>query len=142
MNKGKLLGGVGVMIFKDNVVLIGRRKGGHGNGEYAFPGGKMEIGESFVECAKREIMEECGIEIKNIRFQCLSNILQYPPNQYLHVGLVADWAGGEPMVLEPNKVTKWQWRHLSKLPKPLFMPTHHQVIAYQSFEKYFDLPAK
>lgn len=59
--------GVGVMIFdKDGMILLGKRKGSHGAGEYSFPGGHLEYGESFEECAKREVMEECGIEIKNL----------------------------------------------------------------------------
>ncbi|HOF50487.1 MAG TPA: hypothetical protein PLH22_02295 [Candidatus Colwellbacteria bacterium] len=31
--------GIGVMIFKNGKVLLGKRKGSHGEGEYAFPGG-------------------------------------------------------------------------------------------------------
>lgn len=50
--------GVGVMIFnKDGRILLGERKGSHGAGEYSFPGGHLEYGESFEECAKREVFE-------------------------------------------------------------------------------------
>ncbi|MEK6841001.1 MAG: DNA mismatch repair protein MutT, partial [Nanoarchaeota archaeon] len=31
--------GVGVMIFKNGKILLSKRKGSHGAGEYAFPGG-------------------------------------------------------------------------------------------------------
>jgi 8-oxo-dGTP diphosphatase len=34
--------GVGVMIVKEATVLLGQRKGSHGNGEFAFPGGHLE----------------------------------------------------------------------------------------------------
>jgi 8-oxo-dGTP diphosphatase len=60
--------GVGVMIFKDGKVLLGKRKSSHGDGEYAWPGGHMEYMESFEECAKRETMEETGMQIRNVRF--------------------------------------------------------------------------
>ena len=46
--------GVGVMILKDGEILLGKRKGSHGEGEYAFPGGHLEYMESFSDCAKRE----------------------------------------------------------------------------------------
>ena len=60
--------GIGVMIFKDDKILLGKRKGSHGEDEYAFPGGHLEYMESFAGCARREVSEECGIEIDNIRF--------------------------------------------------------------------------
>ena len=57
--------------------------------------------ESFEECALREIAEECGIEVANIRFQYLANIKPTLPNTLPHWSYVY-WAGGEP-VLEPEK---------------------------------------
>ncbi len=47
--------GVGVMIFKDGKVLAGRRKGAHGEGTWAWPGGHLEYMESFEGCARREV---------------------------------------------------------------------------------------
>ena len=40
-NKPKV--GVGVMVFKDGKILLGKRKGAHGEGEQAFPGGLLSI---------------------------------------------------------------------------------------------------
>ena len=45
--------GVGVMVLKDGKVLLTRRKGSHGAGEYSFPGGHLEYMESFEDCARR-----------------------------------------------------------------------------------------
>ena len=39
---------------------------GYSDNVYHFPGGHLEEGEKFSECLKREIMEECGIEIKKM----------------------------------------------------------------------------
>src|SRR3990167_1693186 len=99
--------GIGIMILKDDKVLLGRRKGSHGAGEYAFPGGHLEYMESFEGCARRETMEECGMEIQNVRFQFLSNLTHYAPKHYVHIGLVADWKSGEPQVREPEKCESW-----------------------------------
>ena len=117
-NKPKV--GVGVMILKDGKVLLGKRKGSHGEGEYAFPGGHLEYMESFEGCARREMKEECGIEIQNIRFQFLSNVMKYAPKHYVHVGLIADWKNGEPRVLEPERCELWGWHDLNNLPEPMF----------------------
>ena len=38
--------GVGVLIVRGGKVLIGRRRGSHGAGQYALPGGKLEWRES------------------------------------------------------------------------------------------------
>lgn len=114
-NKPKV--GVGVMIFKDGKVLMATRKGSHGAGDYGFPGGHLELMESFEDCAIRETKEECGIEIKNIKFLYLTNVTKYAPKHYVHVGLVADWSSGEPQTLEPNKAEEWKWYKLDDLPK-------------------------
>ena len=49
--------GIGVMIFKDGKVLLGKRKGSHGEGDWAFPGGHLDYMEGFEECARRETRE-------------------------------------------------------------------------------------
>lgn len=62
MNKGNWPKvGVGIMVMKNGKVLLGKRKGSHGTGKYAWPGGHMEHMESFEECAKREVREETEI---------------------------------------------------------------------------------
>lgn len=108
------------MILKDNKVLLAKRKGSHGAGEYAFPGGHLEFGESFEECAIRETNEEAGIEISNIKFQYLANVRKYAGKHYVHVGLTAEWVSGEPKVLEPQKSESWHWYPLGQVPRPLF----------------------
>src|SRR3989344_3833634 len=131
--------GVGVMILKDGKILLGKRKGSHGDGEYAFPGGHLEYMESFDECAKRETKDECGIETENIRFQFAANVRKYPPNHYLHIGLIAYRKSGEPLILEPEKCDGWDWYDLNNLPGHLF---EFCVLAFECFrtgQNYFDL---
>jgi 8-oxo-dGTP diphosphatase len=130
--------GIGVMIFKDGKVLLGKRKGSHGAGEYAWPGGHMEYMESFEGCAKREVQEEAGIEIENIRFLRLLNLKEYAPKHYVDIGLIADWKSGEPQIMEPDKIESWSWCDIEALPEPLFgaLPTYFE--AYKTGKNFWD----
>ena len=60
-----------------------------------FPGGHVEKGESFVDSVRREVMEETGISIKNIR---LCGVKQFPEKKagarYVVMLFEADYAGG------------------------------------------------
>jgi 8-oxo-dGTP diphosphatase len=112
--------GVGVTIFKDGKVLMTRRKGSHGAGEYSFPGGHLEYMESIEDCARRETLEECGLEIQNVRFLFCTASTKYAPKHYVHFGMVADYKSGEPKTLEPEKAEEWKWYPLDQLPEPMF----------------------
>lgn len=128
---------VGVIVFKDNKVLIGKRKdtASHGKGEYSFPGGHVEFGESFEEAIKRETLEESGIEIRNIKFLCVVNVDLY--NKVL-IGMTADWDKGEIITRPEENIGDWQWLDVNDLPSPLFYPTGVMVEAYKTGEKYYD----
>ncbi len=130
--------GVGVMVLKDGKVLVGKRRGTHGAGEWAWPGGHMEHMESFEQCARREVREETGMEIKNVRFLRLMNLRQYAPKHYVDIGLVADWAGGEPQVLEPHRTEAWEWRALDDLPSPLFAALPSYIEAHKTGRSFWD----
>lgn len=131
--------GIGVMIFKDGKILLTRRKGSHGAGEVSFPGGHLEYMESFANCAKREVMEECGIEIENIRFQFVANSVKYAPRHYVHIGLMADWISGIPRVLEPDKADSWEWYDMDNLPTPLFELCRLAIESYRNMTTYYDV---
>lgn len=140
MEKQKPKVGVGVMIFKDGKILLHKRKGSHGEGEYAFPGGHLEYMESFEDCAKREISEECGIEVYNVRFNYVTNVFKYAPKHYVHIGLIADWESGDPKILEPDKCEgEWDWYDLNNLPSPMFEMCKLAIKAYKENINYFDI---
>lgn len=133
---------VGVMIFnKEGKVLIGKRRKttSHGPGEYCFPGGHIESGESFKETAFRETSEEAGIIINNLKFLCVTNIDRYKNHQVVLIGMTADWESGEPRSFPEENVGDWKWEDLDNLPSPLFSPTELMIKSYQSGQNYFDL---
>ena len=71
--------GVGIMILKNGKVLLGKRKGSHGEGEFAFPGGHLEYMESFANCAKEKLQKSVVSKLKIFVFSfspTLQNTLQ------------------------------------------------------------------
>ena len=130
--------GIGVMVFKDGKVLMSHRKSKLGTGELAFPGGKLEYMESYEDCCRRECREEADIEITNIRFLYAANIRRYAPKHFSHVTMIADWASGEPQVLEPDKSDEWKWYDPAALPdEPMFETCKMAFEAYKTGQVYF-----
>ena len=129
---------VGVMILKEGKVLLGKRKGSHGSGEYAFPGGHLEFDESFQDCTKREVLEETGVEIKNLKFLSLANFILNENRQDILISFIADWGNGEAKILEPEKSDSWEWYSLDNLPSPLFYPTQITVNSFKTGKDFYD----
>ncbi len=117
--------GIGVLVLRRGKLLLGKRKGSHGAGQYASPGGHLEHLESFAACAQREVLEETGCTIGPIRLLRVMNLTVYAPRHYIDLAFAADWVGGEPTVREPEKIEGWAWYDLDALPSPLFatLPT-------------------
>lgn len=130
--------GIATVVVKDGKYLIGKRKGSHGAGDYASPGGHLEYMESIEACAKREVMEETGLEVTNIRFLRLLNMKDYAPKHYIDVAVLCDWRSGEPKVMEPEKCEGWAWYGIDELPQPLFKSWGSIVEAIKTGRNYFD----
>ncbi len=56
--------GVGAVIFKNDKILLVKRKFEPKARFWTLPGGMVELGESLAHALKREIREECGIKIE------------------------------------------------------------------------------
>ena len=73
--------GVSVVLKFNDMVLVGKRKGSHGDGTWAFPGGHLEYGETIFECGKRELEEETNIKTVRIVDRTAEWLCyDYPPN--------------------------------------------------------------
>jgi 8-oxo-dGTP diphosphatase len=115
--------GIGVIVLRDGLVLLGQRVGSHGAGTWALPGGHLEFGESVEQCAAREVLEETGLAIQFISHgPYTSNVFAAENKHYVTLFVVAHWLSGEPQLLEPNKCSSWHWHRWSELPRPLFPP--------------------
>ena len=129
--------GIGVCVFKEGRVPLGKRKGSHGAALYAFPGGSLEYGETIAEGAAREVFEEAGIVITNIRFICIQDLLSFLPKHYVDIGVAADWASGDPVVREPEKCEEWAWYDRHSIPEPLFPTIPRYFEAMATGKNYF-----
>ena len=115
--------GLGVIVVKDGKILMHKRKNAHGEGKWSLPGGHLEFNEEIEDGARREVMEEAGITIKNVRRATFTNDINMEEgNHYITIFLLADYDSGEVRVMEPHKCEKWEWFEWENMPQPLFSP--------------------
>jgi len=112
---------VNVFVIKDNKVLMGKRLNSVGRGQWGFPGGHLEFGESLTAGAKRELFEETGLVVDELEFVHLLNQIQKEPDRhYIQINFIVKKWQGDPEIKEPTKCEKWQWFDLDKLPEDVF----------------------
>jgi 8-oxo-dGTP diphosphatase len=115
--------GVGVMVWSGNKLLLGQRKNSQDEGSWQFPGGHLETGETILECARREVDEEAGIQIGDIFHAGFTgNVFKRNGRQYVTLFVSAKYISGDAKVLEPEKCKCWKWFPYNELPSPLFLP--------------------
>lgn len=93
------------------VVLV-KRKGEPARGKWSIPGGAIELGEPAREAVKREIREECGLEISPLQvFEVFDSLvpddagrLQY---HYVIIDFLAEAVGGEIRPASDVAEAKW-----------------------------------
>jgi len=106
-----------VAVKKGNKLLLARNKQ-RKLGFYSVLAGFVEPGETLEECVKREVREETGIEVKNIRYFTSQ---PWPFPNALMIGFTADYAGGE--IREDNReIADAGWfspENLPRVPGPI-----------------------
>ena len=115
--------GVGVLVVRDRLILLGKRKSSHGAGAWAAPGGRLEFGEEIEACARRELLEETALTASSVELGPYSNdVFLEAERHFLTVFVVARGIAGTPQNLEPDKCEGWAWFKWEALPIPLFKP--------------------
>ena len=111
--------GVSVIIVSGSSVLLGKRRGSAGAGTWATPGGHLEFGESWAQCAMREVQEETGLVVTDVRLGTVLNVVDEPTGH--HCVTIFMVATADPVNAEPGKCEGWHWCDWSAdLPAPLF----------------------
>lgn len=83
-----------MFVVKDDRILLIRKKRGLGAGKINGPGGRLEAGETMVQCAVREVQEELLITPHDPQY-CGENLFQFLDGYSLHcyVYLSRDFSG-------------------------------------------------
>lgn len=82
-------------------------------GRYSVVAGFVEPGETLEECAVREVQEEVGVRITNIRY---FGSQPWPFPNSLMIGFTADYAGGD-ICLEDSEIADAQWFGPANMPQ-------------------------
>ncbi len=128
--------GIGTLIFRGDKILLGRRLSSHGAGTWQIPGGHLEFGESFEECAVREGLEETGLtDLRAIDIVSVSNDIAYDKH-YITVGVLVESKHGEPTSPETEHSSEWHWHDPNDLPKPMFAHSERTVKNWLSNQIY------
>jgi 8-oxo-dGTP diphosphatase len=117
--------GVSAVVVRGGLVVVGRRRGSHGAGSWAFPGGKVEPGEDPRDVVVRELDEETGLRAVRVEpIAWTSDLLTHGEDTLHFITLhhLVEVAPGEPVVREADKVEDWRWVACDDIPEPVFAP--------------------
>lgn len=101
-----------IVLVKRGKELLLTRKSEWAAGRYSLVAGFVDFGESLEECAIREVREETGISITNVRYVGSQN---WPFPAQIMAGFVADYAGGDVKV-DSNELEDARWFAADLLP--------------------------
>lgn len=117
--------GVGVLVWKEHKVVLVKRSAPYGFGTWSPPGGHVESGESVLETARRETMEEIGTEIENLEVLGFTEDISQD-NHYITVWVRSDWASGE-LKTRDTEFTESGLFKMGDLPEQLFISFRNLV---------------
>lgn len=105
------LGAVAIVIHQGYVLLV-KRKNNPNAGLWGFPGGHVELGETGLECAKRELLEETGITANPLNYLTNIDLIQKGNDDsiafhYLLAAVHCQYLSGEPVAADDALDAAW-----------------------------------
>lgn len=101
-----------VLVERDGEALLGRSPHFQ-DGVYSTLAGFVEPGESLEECVHREIEEEVGVHVGNLRY---FGSQPHPFPHSLMIGFIADWIAGD-VRIDPLEIEDARWFRPDQLPE-------------------------
>ena len=127
--------GVAVVITHRHKILFGKRKSGENGFEWQLPGGWIERGESPGQAARREVREETGLQLQEVRFVGISNNVFSAQKHSISLYFEAECADVRTLIVgENSKCIAWEWRNWVDLTGHLYLPLRQfRKTGYQPF---------
>ncbi len=139
MKPGKDYIGVGCGAFilnEEGKVLLQQRNKEPERGYWSIPGGKLEWMETFEDAVKREVKEECDVDIQVEKLLGICDHIVKNENQHwVSPSFLCKITNGEPKIMEPTKHTDIKWFNLNELPEKLTITTQNAVKQYKKYSK-------
>ena len=110
-----------ILVHDGDKVLLGHQPGW--GRRYSILAGFVEPGESLEEAVAREVREEVGVEVTDLRY---FGSQAWPFPSQLMVGFTARYAGGE-IRLQESEVTDARWFPIDALPSPADRPAAYSI---------------
>lgn len=109
-----------IVLVRDGQRVLLTRKAGWAPNRYALVAGFVDNGESLEACVAREIKEEVGVDVKDIRYVGSQN---WPFPSQMMIGFVATYAGGD-VVIDKDELEDARWFECNALPG---LPSRHSI---------------
>lgn len=99
-------------VIRDGQVLLVRRANPPDQGRWAFPGGKIELGERIEDAAARELFEETGVTAEPLTVFDAVNVFDHDADgllrrHYILVAVLCRWISGEPVAGDDASQARW-----------------------------------
>lgn len=112
---------VNAIVIKNNKVLLGKRGTVNGkpmleSGKWGLLGGYFERDESLVQAIKREVVEESGWEIKDVRLIRINDNPNRPKENRQNVDIIFSAKAIKQIKQPDEEVKELKWFDLNKLP--------------------------
>src|SRR6266852_5127217 len=118
--------GIGVLITKDDQVLLMKRQNAHGDATWSTPGGHLEYGELLEGSAIRASQEVIGVIITDVTFLAItSDVFEAPEKHDLTIWMAGRYVSGTPVMHTGHEMSAVDWFSWDALPEPLFLPFEH-----------------